>query len=184
MTYNQHFQFFVSPNTIDQQLGASVTWPSVPALLLLDLFTPSARSTLLYQAATHAPGVWILRKTMPRATDADLSVLLHLRAQLCVELPGKSRVVHKDGCWEEAQWDTFTAHFKTQLWRTPGPQTLEHNMVTSASELRQHPDRWMRHQYDFHWHDDPTSSATLQESPTGLFESELGRVSSWNRWQC
>ena len=58
---------------------------------------------------------------MPRATDADLSVLLHLRAQLCVELPGKSRGVHKDGCWEEAQWDTFTAHFKTQLWRTSGP---------------------------------------------------------------
>ena len=79
MTYNQHFQFFVSPNTVDQQLGSSVTWPSVPALLLLDSFTPSARSTLLHQAAAHAPGVWILRKTMPRATDADLSVLLHLR---------------------------------------------------------------------------------------------------------
>jgi hypothetical protein len=99
---------------------------------------------------------------MPRATDAHLSVLLHLRAQLCVELPDKSRVVHKDGCWEEAQWDTFTAHFKTQLWRTSGPQTLEHNMVTSAiGELRQHPDLWMSHQYDFHWHDDPVPPALL-----------------------
>ena len=46
-------------------------------------------------------------------------------------------------------------HFKTQLWHFSGPRTLEHHMATFANELRQHPDRWKRHQYDFHWHDDP-----------------------------
>jgi hypothetical protein len=40
MTYNLHFHFFVSPNTTDRLLGASVTWRQVPALLLLDLFLP------------------------------------------------------------------------------------------------------------------------------------------------
>ena len=121
MTYNPHYQFFVPPHTNDRQLGASTTWPQVPALLLLDSFVPSARSALLHQAATHAPGVWILRKTTPKDVDADLPDLLHQRAQLCIELPGKCRVVHKDRCWAEAQWDTFPAHFKTQLWHTSGP---------------------------------------------------------------
>ncbi len=161
MTYHQHFQFFISPNSIDSQLGASVTWPPVPALLLLDSFTPSARSALLRQAAAHGPGVWILRKTVTTAADTDSSTLLHLRAQLCLELPGKSRVVHKDRCWEEAQWDTFPAHFKTQLWHISGPRTLEHNIANFASELRQHQDRWKHHQYDFHWHDDPVPPALV-----------------------
>jgi hypothetical protein len=92
---------------------------------------------------------------MLKNADADLPDLLHLRAQLCIELPGKSRVVHKDGCWEEAQWDTFPAHFKTQLWHTPGSPTLKHRMATSASKLRQHLNRWESRQYDFHWHEDP-----------------------------
>ena len=71
MTYNPHSQFFASPNTTDRQLGASTTWPQVPALLLLDSFVPSARSALLHQAATvtHAQGVWILRKTTPKDVD-------------------------------------------------------------------------------------------------------------------
>ena len=98
MTYNPHYQFFVSPHTNDRQLGASTTWPQVPALLLLDSFVPSARSALLHQAATHAPGVWILRKITPKDVDADLPDLLHQRAQLCIKLPGKCRVVHKDWC--------------------------------------------------------------------------------------
>jgi hypothetical protein len=97
MNYNQHFQFFVSPNTVDQQLGASVTWPSVPALLLLDSFTPSARSTLLHQAATHAPGLWILRKTVPsrliRAVQEELISAHKIHAQTCGDfLPGWKEV--------------------------------------------------------------------------------------------
>ena len=71
---------------------------------------------------------------MLKVANADLSHLLHLRAQLCVELPGKSRFVHKDGCWEEAQWDTFPAHFKTQLWHTSGSPALDHHIATSSSD--------------------------------------------------
>jgi hypothetical protein len=81
------------------------------AIFLLDSFTPSARSALLHQAAAHAPGVWLLRKTMLKAADVDLSDLRalaspacaavrtaarKLRAHLCVGLP-VCRVVHKDG---------------------------------------------------------------------------------------
>jgi hypothetical protein len=47
MTYNQHFQFFVSPNSVDRQLGVSVTWPQLPALLFLDSFARFARLELL-----------------------------------------------------------------------------------------------------------------------------------------
>ncbi len=90
---------------------------------------------------------------MLKNTDADLTDLFHLRPQLCVELPGK--VVRKDGCWEEAQWDTFPAHFETQLWYIPGSPTLKHHMATSTSKLRQHLNRWESPQYDFHWHEDP-----------------------------
>ena len=92
MTYNRHYQFVVSPNTTDRKLGASVTWPEVPTLaLFLDSFTPFARSSLLHHAATHVRGVtvWILQKVMMKEADADLPGLLHLRAQLCVELPRK-----------------------------------------------------------------------------------------------
>ena len=57
VTYNPHFQHFVSPNSIDQRLGASVQWPLTPALLLLDSFPPTSRPALILQAAKHAPGV-------------------------------------------------------------------------------------------------------------------------------
>ena len=63
---------------------------------------PSARSAILRQAEAHAPWGWIVWKIMLKDADANLPDLLHLRAQLCVELPGKSSGVHKDGCWEEA----------------------------------------------------------------------------------
>lgn len=62
VTYNPHFQQFVSPNSIDQQLGASDHWPLTPALLLLDSFPPSSRPALILQAAEHEPGVWVLRR--------------------------------------------------------------------------------------------------------------------------
>ncbi len=118
MTYNQRFQFFVSPNSIDRQLCARHR-PQEPALLnWTHLRLPPLR-----QAAAHALEVWILQKTMMKAADADSSDLLHLRAQQCVELPGKSRVVHNDGCWEEAQWNTFPAYSKIQLWHTSWPPT-------------------------------------------------------------
>jgi hypothetical protein len=80
MTYTLHLLLFVSPNSIERQLDASVTWPPVSALLLLDSFTPSSisvrlrlSSALLHQAAAHAQGVWNQRKTMLKAADPDLS---------------------------------------------------------------------------------------------------------------
>ncbi len=49
MTYNPHFPYFVSPNVVDQTLGASSQWPGTPGLLLLDSFPPSSRPALLTQ---------------------------------------------------------------------------------------------------------------------------------------
>ena len=92
---------------------------------------------------------------MPQDVDADQPDLLNLHAQLCIELQGKCSVVHKDGCWAEAQWDTFPSHFKTQLWHASKPAPLDPRVATATSELRQHRNRWERHQYDFHWHDEP-----------------------------
>ena len=37
----------------------------------------------------------------------------------------------------------------------PRARTLDHHITISASELRQHPDRWERHPYDFNFHENP-----------------------------
>jgi hypothetical protein len=40
MTYNQHYELYVSQNAIDGHIGALVTWPQVLAVLLLYSFLP------------------------------------------------------------------------------------------------------------------------------------------------
>ena len=35
------------------------------------------------------------------------------------------------------------------------PPPLDPRVATATSELRQPRNRWERHQYDFHWHDEP-----------------------------
>ena len=47
MAYKQHYQFYVSlpANAIDRHSGALLTWPQVQAILLLDSFMRSVRST-------------------------------------------------------------------------------------------------------------------------------------------
>jgi ribonuclease HI len=159
VTYNPHFQYFVSPNVLDQKLGASDQWPQTPALLLLDSFPPSSRSALLAHAAGHAPGVWILRSAKNRDLRSDLVELQRVRAVMLVELPNTSKIVHKDSCWEEAHWDSYPMSFKAQLWFTSGQLALQHRADSCAANLRQDLHRWERPQYDFHWHADPVPLA-------------------------
>jgi ribonuclease HI len=159
VTYNPHFQQFVSPNSIDQQLGASDHWPLTPALLLLDSFPPSSRPALILQAAEHEPGVWVLRRAPDGDSRSDSCGLQGAHAVMLVELPNKSMVIHKDNCWEEAQWDTYPAPFKTQLWFVPGQLASQHRATSCAATFRQTLRRWDRPQYDFHWHDSPVPLA-------------------------
>ena len=155
VTYNPHFQHFVSPNSIDQRLGASVQWPLTPALLLLDSFPPTSRPALIMQAAEHAPGVWVLRRAHDEELHSDVLELQRVRAALLVELPTKSLVIHRDSCWIEAQWDTYPAPFKTQLWFVPGHSETQHHVTSCVAILRSTIRRWERPQYDFHWHNAP-----------------------------
>jgi hypothetical protein len=43
-----------------------------------------------------------------------------MQAKLYAELPKKTRVLHKEGCWEQASWDVFPTRNITQLWKGPG----------------------------------------------------------------
>ena len=74
---------------------------------------------------------------------------------MLVELPNKSMVIHKDNCWEEAQWDTYPAPFKTQLWFVPGQLASQHRATSCVATFRQTLSLWDLPQYDFHWHDAP-----------------------------
>ena len=107
VTYNSHFTSFFSPCVCDQSLGALSKWPDVLVLLILDSFHPSRRAQLLQQASLHVPGSWILRQQAGSAGEQDLNEMRGMRAQLYVELPKRSRVLHNKGCWEQASWDVF-----------------------------------------------------------------------------
>ena len=101
VTYNPHFTFSLSQFVFDQSLGALSKWPDVLVLLILDSFHPSRRAHLLQQASFHGPGR-ILRQQAGGAGEQDLNELRGMCAQMYAELPKRSRVVHKDGCWEQA----------------------------------------------------------------------------------
>ena len=80
----------------------SVTWPQVPALLLLESFMASVRSELLLQASSREPGAWTLRTTVAKVEDADQATnLMSIHALLCAEMPNKCRVVHKDAAGKQ-----------------------------------------------------------------------------------
>ncbi len=65
----------------------------------------------------HGPGTWILRQQVGGEGEQDLTELRNMHAQMYAELPKKSRVLHKEGCWERALLDVFPTRNVTQLWR-------------------------------------------------------------------
>ncbi len=60
-------------------------------------------------------------------SHSDSRELQWVHTVMLVELPNKSMVIHKDNCWEEVQWDTYPAQFKTQLWFVPGQLASQHS---------------------------------------------------------
>ena len=155
VTYNPHFRYYVSPFPCDIHLGAVPAWPPVPALLVLDLFDHSQRPPLLQQAAAHGQAVWVLRRHC-KPDDPDLVLLKSMRAQLIVELPKKSAVLHADGCWEEAAWDVVPSYYATQLWRLAAHPALRADQAEpSPASVRQSMEGKGHLRFSFHWREDP-----------------------------
>ena len=154
VTYNPHFTSFLSPFVCDQSLGSLSAWPDVPVLLILDSFHPSRRAHLLRQASLHEPGTWILRRQTGGAGEQDLHELRRMCAHMYAELPKGSRVLHKEGCWEQASWDVFPTRTLTQLWRSGPRAGSVPSRVGSAlppEAVQSHIEKWDNLRYAFHW---------------------------------
>ncbi len=154
VTYNPHFTSFLSPFECDQRLGALSQWPDVPVLLVLDSFPPFRRVQLLQQASMHGSGTWILRQQIGGKGEQDLLELRNMHAQVYAELPKKSRVLHKEGCWESASWDVFPMRNTTQIWRcglraVPVPSPMA--SALSPDAVQSYMEQWVNLRYAFHW---------------------------------
>ena len=157
VSYNPHFRYHVSPFPGDIHLGAVSAWPSVPALLVLDLFDNSQQPPLLQHAAAYRQTVWVLRRH-GKLDDPDLVLLKSMRAQLIVELPKKSTVLHADGCWDKAAWDVVPSRCTTQMWRlasAPNPALRVDQVEPSPTAVRQSMEGKGHLRYSFHWREDP-----------------------------
>ena len=153
VTYNPHFPHFSSPYSPDVHLGAIADWPQVPALLIIDSFTPQLRHQLLAQATSHDSVIWVLRQHKGNPDDPDLVVLRKI-ARLYAELPKKSLAVHRMACWETAEWDVEPSRYTTQLWRLDTPAGLpQSDPELLPAIVQQHLTRGGRQSYAFHWSD-------------------------------
>ena len=185
VTYNPHCTSFLSPFECDQSLGALSTWPDVPVLLIQDSFHPSRRAHLLRQASLHEPGTWILRRQVGGAGEQDLHELRRMRAHMHAELPKGSRVLHKEGCWEQASWDVFPTRTLTQLWRSGPCAGSVPSRVVSAQPpeaVQSHIEKWDNLRYAFHWghHQDSPLLLVHRNHLTGCCTVELGGPGCWN----
>ena len=155
VTYNPHFLHFSSPYLADIHLGAVDEWPQVPALLVLDSFAPQLRCQMLERAVTHSPGVWVLRQQKGNPDEPGLAMLWRA-AHLYAELPKRSMVMHREGCWETAAWDVEPSSFVTQLWKlNTHPEVRQQAYVLRPGAMQQQLERGGHHQYAFHWNETP-----------------------------
>ncbi len=85
----------------------------------------------------------------------DLAELKRLHAQKYVELPKKSMVLHREGCWQTASWDVFPNGNTTQLWKIT--QSNEQAAVPAVQPIamQQFLECWESTKYAFHWCEDP-----------------------------
>ena len=91
------------PYSSNASLGSVPEWPQVPALLVLDSFAPQLRHQMLEKAACLRQETWTLRRHTSGPEDLNLA-MLRRSAKLYAELPKKSMVLHREGCWESAAW--------------------------------------------------------------------------------
>ena len=160
VTRHPHFPHFVAPFPNDQWLGAVPAWPEVPALLLLDSFAPADRPALWRKAGAHVQPVCVLLQARPGVELSGAHRALRcLGARQCAVLSAKGRVVHKDECWSDAEWDTEPAHHETQLWRVePCSEPGSVRSPSTPAEAAPIPVQallgdWEGYRYDFHWYD-------------------------------
>ena len=153
VTYNPHYVYYSSPFPSDSHLGAVLRWPQVPGLLLLDSYEPSIRAPMLQQAAAHTPGVWVLRQHRGTHGDTDLAWLQGVGAQLSVELPKHSAVLHDTTCWAEAAWDVRPSRYGTQLCRLKTFSALYPQPAVCPAEMKRRMEGSGHYRFSFHWCD-------------------------------
>jgi ribonuclease HI len=154
VTYNPHFEFFASPHSRNEDLGAVQAWPEVRALLLLDSIEPELRQEWLHKAAEHTHRVWILRSHKPSmAASADLRTLSQLKAQCIALLPAGCFLLHNAGFWQNAEWDSRTSEHAAQLWllEESVPGCIKAPKIGLSLEAL---GDWSGRRYDFHWCND------------------------------
>ena len=161
VNYNPHFLYFSSPYPPDAALGSMSEWPQVPALLVLDSFAPHLRHQMLEKATGHRQEMWVLRRHASGPEDQNLA-MLRRTAKLYAELPKKSRVLHRDGCWESAAWDVEPSLFTTQHWRlTMHSAALQQNQTLHPATVQQYLNQPVHLCYAFHWRENPVPPLLL-----------------------
>lgn len=153
--FHPHFVHFYSPDQLDWSLGAVRQWPPLPALLLLDAFPPDDRPSILELASQHNHPVWILRLDQPSQwASNDLRALRNGRAHMAALIPAHSLVLHGPGCWREAQWDSVSSHYVSQLWLM---SPILHEQSPKAQSMQHLLGRWDFPRHDFCHCSEPSS---------------------------
>ena len=110
---------------------------------------------LLERAVTHNPGVWVLRQQKDNPDEPDPAALWRI-AHLYAELPKESMVLHREGCWETAEWDVEPSCSVTQLWKlVTHPKVRQQGHALCPGAVQQQLERGGHHQYTFHWNETP-----------------------------
>ena len=162
VTYNPHFEFFASPHSQSEGLGAVRAWPDVRALLLLDSIEPDLRQEWLHKAAEHTKRVLILRSHKPSmAASEDLRTLAKLKARCIAIIPAGYMLLHIPGFWQNAEWDCRASEHAAQIWLfgDSEPESIHASRIDLSLEAL---GDWSNRRYDFHWcHDSDRVPPTL-----------------------
>ena len=69
-------------------------------------------------------------------------------AHLYAELPKESMVLHREGCWETAEWDVEPSTSVTQLWKLDThPEVRQQGHTLSPGAVQQQLERGGHHRY-------------------------------------
>ena len=100
---------------------------------------------------------------MAKEVDADLPVLLHLRAQLCVELPNSGRVVH---------WHDYPVSLPLVLCRKHQQDAMRANwegLVAGTDDSVDERSEHIRARYAVGEKPIPESQSRLSNSPVDIY---------------
>ena len=126
-----------------------------------------------------------------RAAPIDLHTLADLRARCIALVPAKSKILHKPGCWQHADWDEQPSAHPAQIWllepslclSTSGANASGHSLILNSTMLGD----WTGRRYDFHQDGEQVSEALVlyrhhqQDALQYTFHGLVGGIDgSWN----